>query len=170
MGSLLKESLFSLLYPQKMLFPPKTFAEHLSSAQLSGRYERVSLVHWCHFRHCFTIKSPFWGPSPLIILSMLLAASSYFPYRHTITFLQVFSTWLCFSLHPMSSSSLCQLPECNVDPIPPSYQLSQQSSPFNQIFRVSLVNCKPCTASYSVSTSSYSLPHWTQCPRWLSTP
>lgn len=88
MGSLLKESLFSLLCLQKVVFPPKTSREQtgaVSSAQLSGRGEGLTLVSWCPFWPLFYHKIPFGEPPSLThtILSTLTAVNSSCPRRYT---------------------------------------------------------------------------------------
>lgn len=102
MGGLLKESLFYRLCLQKVLFPPKAFpepTEDLSSAQLSERCERITLVFWCHFCHCFTIKPPFGGPhcSLISFAPHSWKSAPTFHTRHTAPFLQAFSTWVFLS-------------------------------------------------------------------------
>lgn len=71
MGSLLKESLFSLLCSQKVVLPPNALPKPTGtfpSAQLSGRCEGVTLKSWCHFWHCFTTKPPFGDPHHSLML------------------------------------------------------------------------------------------------------
>lgn len=119
MGNLLKESLFSLLCPQKVLLPPKPFPEQIGALPSASSVEDVkgvTLISWCHFWHCFTTNSLLGTApsSPYLYCSFHpLGRQLLYPCKHTATFLQVFSTWLSFPLHthpPASISTTCLLP------------------------------------------------------------
>lgn len=132
-GSLLKESLFSLLCSQKVVLPPNALPKPtgaLPSAQLSGRCEGVTLKSWCHFWHCFTTKLPFGDPHHSLMLfsphswqSAPIHASTLLPSSKPS---EPGSVSLSTPLPPASMSTT----DCYLGLIiPPSFQLSLQSSP-----------------------------------------